>query len=118
MLRESFKAKYYELTDKECPAEPYLEWRGDQLEQGEYRTETLKQVLCMDNLIQEDVAIAFTKDGMLKLKKGHNEIAAPADASALRQRLKVWGHHWCMIAIKYPQRSELATATPHIFDVY
>eukprot|EP00972_Heterocapsa_arctica_P096773 14277815-Heterocapsa_arctica.AAC.1 len=42
----------------------------------------------------------------------------PTDGSALRQRLKVRGHHWCMIAIEHPQRTQLATSTPHIFDIY
>ena len=108
----------YELKDHLAPAPAYLEKRADEFEQGELVTETLAQVISKDVVEDESMNAIVVKDGSIKFKKGGQEVPMPSKPEELRQRLKVWGHHWILLKYKFPQQHRLASATGHLFNTY
>ena len=118
-LREAFGKAHYELNDKTCPAEYYLEETTDQLEQGEFKVETLTQVVCREDVVPGEQGATVGKDGVLKIRtRGHAEAKMPTSPEELRARLKIWGHKWCMLRLKHSHRSNLKTAMPQRFVEY
>eukprot|EP00974_Lingulodinium_polyedra_P049155 4725126-Lingulodinium_polyedra.AAC.1 len=62
-LRALFKERHGELKEKFCPARAFIDWRLEQVEEGELKTEKLQEVI---SVLDED---DDTSAGLLDLKK-------------------------------------------------
>ena len=119
VLVDNFKLQEgYALTSRETPACSLLERRSEELESGELVVERLSEVVTKDHITDESSAITFSRDGVLRMKKGVTEIAMPRNPEELRSRLETWGLQWILLKYKYPQQARLQTATLRLHETY
>ena len=100
------------LKDKECPAPCYLEWRFEQIEDGELKAESLADVVNKEEASDEDWGGArVTPDGSIKLVKGRSSGKAPENPEALRAKIRMMGVAWEFMRLKFPGRPYLKDLT-------
>jgi hypothetical protein len=118
-LRRAFEAQHYPLEEKTTPADSYVEYRFDQIEQGEMRAETLQMTTSKSDTAEDPLgATVDPRTGMIRIKKGAQEIPLPRNPEEFRARIRVLGHCWLIAAIKFPNKAWLRTATPQLFQEY
>lgn len=119
-MKKRFETQYYELRDEEVPAKQSLEDLSDQMESGDWRAISLKEIASRADAESDSQwgSLTVGKLGMVKLKKSAVETPAPKDLEELRQKLKVLGHHFVFLRMLHPTRVELADVTPFTYAAY
>ena len=104
----AFASAHRELKDKECPAPSYLDWRFEQVEDGELKAESLAEVVNKEEAQDEDWGGArVSPDGHIKLVKGRSSGKAPESPEALRAKIRLMGVAWEFVRLKFPARPYL-----------
>ena len=119
-VKRRFETQYYELRDEEVPSKNSLEDLADQMESGDWRAMSLKEIASRTDVESDSRwgSLTVGKAGSIKLKKSAVETPAPRDHEELRQKLKVLGHHFVFLRMLHPTRAELADMTPFTYATY
>ena len=111
-LLRAYQSAHKELKDKECPAPSYLEWRFEQVEDGELKAESFSEVISKEDAIDEDWGGAKVgADGSIKLIKSRSTGKAPENPEQLRAKLRLMGVAWEFVRLKFPARGYLRGLT-------
>ena len=114
-LKVRFEQAHYKLEDKVWPATGTLELLFEQVEAGEWRHMSLVQFMSKDDQDQEPLGATIDKSGTVKIKKGFGEAQPPKSPEDLRQKIKLLGHSYIFVQLKYPNRAVLRDVTPNLF---
>ena len=117
-LRLRFEQMFYRLEDKVSPSTGTLEQLSEQIDAGEFRTMALVQFMSRDDQDSEPLGATFGKDGTIKVKRGYGEVKPPKSGEELRQRLKLLGHSYMFMMLKYPNRPTLRDNNPNLWHKY
>ena len=88
-MRQRFAKAFGEPEDKHIPAKEYIEKKLAELEAGEFRAETLGEVLSRDEVDPDVLVPRWDAKGHLSVKKGSSSVAMPTGPEQLRLRLTV-----------------------------
>ena len=118
-LARAFAKVHFEMGDRDRPAEAYVEWRLEQLEDGELQAETLRQVVSKAETTEEAWGgCKITTDGTIKLHKARSEASLPANPEELRSKMRLMAHHWEMVRLKFPAKEFFAGLTMDLWSQY
>ena len=117
-LRNFFKTSVGHVEDRVMPSKEYLEKKLQELENGEFRAETLSEVVSKDEIDPDLLVPVFDSKGSLSVKKGSTTVAMPTGPEQLRRRLSVMQNCLMMLALKYVSREEIQDVTKDVFDRY
>eukprot|EP00972_Heterocapsa_arctica_P029418 4331078-Heterocapsa_arctica.AAC.1 len=73
-LARAFSKAHFELKDRDRPAASYLEWRLEQLEDGELQAEVMSKAESVEDLWG---VCRISPDGTIRLQKGRTESSLP-----------------------------------------
>ena len=117
-LRNAFMEVQGRLEDKVTPAKEFLEKKLQELENGEFRAETLAEVVSKDEVDPDVLVPIFDSKGSLTVKKGATTVALPTGPEQLRRRLSVMQNALIMLALRHTNREEIQDITKELFDRY
>ena len=118
-LARAFAKVHFEMGDRDRPAEAYVEWRLEQLEDGELQAETLRQVASKAETTEEAWGgCKIATDGTIKLRKARSEASLPANPEELRSKMRLMAHHWEMVRLKFPAKEFFAGLTMDLWSQY
>ena len=106
------------LEDKVTPAKEYLEKKLQELENGEFRAETLSEVVSKDEVDPDVLTPIFDSKGTLSVKKGSSTVPLPSGPEQLRRRLSIMQNCMMMLSIKHVSHEELQDINKDLFDRY
>eukprot|EP00435_Cladocopium_sp_Y103_P022488 s1708_g5.t1 len=109
----------YKLEDKNTPATTTLEIFFDQMEAGELKNLTLKQLVSREDAESELIGATIDKGtGTIKIRKGFGECPLPKSPEELRRRMSVLSHAFLLSQLKFPQKAVLKELRPVHFLKY
>ena len=111
-IRKAFVARHGEIEDKVTPAKEYLEKKLHELEGGEFRAETLGEVVSRDLVDPDTMLPVWDSKGSLTVKK----VSTPTRPEQLRHRLAIMQNALLMMILKHPDRPELKGIDKDLFD--
>ena len=117
-LRNAFMEIHGRLEDKVTPSKEFLEKKLQELENGEFRAETLAEVVSKDEVDPDVLVPVFDSKGSLTVKKGATTVALPSGPEQLRRRLSVMQNALIMLALKHTNREEIQDISKELFDRY
>jgi len=117
-LRRTYEAEYGAVTDKKYPAEPAVERRFNEIEQGDLKAESLRDVPSRDEMIEDPVGASLDRDGTLRLRKGHQQVPLPQNSEDLRRRIAILGITYTLARYKHGHRTWLQGAAPAIWTTH
>ncbi len=120
-LRKTLVELIGTVTDADYPGYQYLNFRLEQLEEGELRAETLDEVISSEAELKfgnEDFNIDFTRTGGMKLKRHRVRGTMPAenDTEALRGKYRLMKNHWLVVRLRHPSHRALHDLTDKTFS--
>ena len=111
-LARAFAKVHFEMGDRDRPAEAYVEWRLEQVEDGELPAET-RQVVSKAEATEALGGCKISPDGTTKLHKGRSEASLPASPE-----MRPMAHHWEMARFKFPAKEFFAGLTMDLWSQY
>ena len=117
-LRNVFQTTMGHVEDRVVPSKEYLEKKLQELENGEFRAETLAEVVSKDEIDPDVLVPIFDSKGSLSVKKGSTTVPMPTGPEQLRRRLSVMQNCLMMLALKHVNREEIQDITKDLFDRY
>ena len=117
-LRTAFINRFGVVEDKVVPAKEYLEKKLQELENGEFRAETLSVVVSKDEIDPDVLTPMFDSRGNLSVKKGSSSVPLPTGPEQLRRRLSIMQNCLMMLASKHVTHEELKDVSRELFDRY
>lgn len=103
----------YKLDDKSTPATSTLEQVFDQVEAGELKNMSLKQMVSREDAEAEIVGATIEKGtGTIKIRKGYGECAKPRTPEEFRRRMTVLANTYLLAQLKFPQEAQLRNLRP------
>ena len=117
-MRAAFTSRFGLVEDKVIPAKEYIEKKLQELENGEFRAETLAEVVGKDEIDPDVLTPVFDSKGNLSVKKGSSSVPLPTGPEQLRRRLSIMQNCMMMLAIKHVTHEELKDVTKDLFDRY
>ena len=117
-LRNFFQKTMGHIEDRVTPAKEYLEKKLQELENGEFRAETLAEVVSKDEIDPDVLVPIFDSKGSLSVKKGSSQVPMPTGPEQLRRRLSVMQNCLMMLALKHVNREEIQDVSKDVFDKY
>ena len=118
ILRNSYQSTFGHMEDKVTPSKEYLEKKLQELEQGEFRAETLTEVVSRDEIDPDVMVPILDSKGNFSVKKGGTTVPLPTGPEQLRRRLTVMQNALLMIRLKHTGREELSDVDRNLFDTY
>ena len=97
-LRTAFYNRFGAVEDKVVPAKEYLEKKLQELENREFRAETLSEVVSEDEIDPDVLTPMFDSRGNLSVKKGSSSVPLPTGPEQLRRRLSIMQNCLMMLA--------------------
>eukprot|EP00435_Cladocopium_sp_Y103_P067563 s951_g30.t1 len=117
-MRNAYMKVHGNIEDKVTPSKEYLEKKLQELENGEFRAETMAEVVSKDEVDPDVMIPMFDSKGSLTVKKGSTTIALPSGPEQLRRRLNVMLNAILMLALKHSNREEIQDVTRSLFERY
>ena len=117
-MRNAFMKVHGKIEDKVTPSKEYLEKKLQELENGEFRAETMAEIVSKDEVDPDVMIPVFDAKGSLTVRKGTTTIPLPTGPEQLRRRLSVMVNAILMLAIKHPNREEIQDVTKDLFERY
>ena len=117
-LRTSYAQVHGVLEDRVTSAKEYLEKKFQELENGEFRAETLSEVISKDEVDPDVLTPIFDSKGTLSVKKGSSTVPLPTGPEQLRRRLSIMQNCMMMLSIKHISHEELKDVNKDLFDRY
>ena len=106
-LRNYFQKNVGIVEDRVMPSKEYLEKKLQELENGEFRAETLAEVVSKDEIDPDVLVPVFDSKGSLSVKKGSTTVPMPTGPEQLRRRLSVMQNCLMMLSMKHVGREEI-----------
>ena len=117
-LRNYFQKNVGIVEDRVMPSKEYLEKKLQELENGEFRAETLAEVVSKDEIDPDVLVPVFDSKGSLSVKKGSTTVPMPTGPEQLRRRLSVMQNCLMMLSMKHVGREEIQDVSKDVFDKY
>ena len=117
-LRNFFQTTVGHVEDRVMPSKEYLEKKLQELENGEFRAETLAEVVSKDEIDPDVLVPIFDSKGSLSVKKGSTNVPLPTGPEQLRRRVNVMQNCLMMLALKHVNREEIQDVSKEVFDKY
>ena len=117
-MRQSWEKKYWVLDDDVVPARTYLEKRAEDLEQEDFKAESLQSVLTREQDDPDVLVPVWSTTGALQMKKGSQLVDEPKNPEQLRKRLKVLSLGLMFLGLRHTNRGYLQGITPQTFEDY
>eukprot|EP00434_Breviolum_minutum_P043184 symbB.v1.2.038481.t1/scaffold6004.1/size21842/3 len=117
-LKSVFITRFGLVEDKVVPAKEYIEKKLQELENGEFRAETLAEVVGKDEIDPDVLTPVFDSKGNLSVKKGSSSVPLPTGPEQLRRRLSIMQNCLMMLAIKHVTYEVLKDVSKDLFDRY
>lgn len=111
-MREGWQKKYWVLDEDVIPARTYLERKAEEVEQNEYKAESLTTVVTKEEEDPEVLVPVWGASGSLTMRKGSQVIEEPRNPEQLRKRLKVMGLAIMFLGLKHTNQRYLQGYTP------
>ncbi len=119
-LRRAHSAVYGKLEDEEWPAREYLSWRFSQFEEGEFRAETLSDVVNMleagDDGAEPSFSMLLTTTGKVATMRQRTKVDPPKTPEQLRRCYRLMATSWEVMKQVYPDRRMLAHYTAEVWN--
>ena len=118
-MRKAFAQTHLPLEDKHVPASGYAEKKFEDITEGSYRAESLKEVTSWgDDIGLTDLDRIGTdpRSGNLTLKKAVKTGELPSSPEQLRDKVKIMMVAFLYAKARFPNRRWLRTVTPSIFE--
>ena len=108
-LTRAYTAAHRELRDRERPAPAYLDWRFEQVEDGELKAESLSEVLNKEEANDDEWGGArVNPDGTIRLLRARSTGKTPDCPEGLRDKVKLMGVAWEYVRLRFPSKPYLA----------
>lgn len=117
-MRNAYMKVHGKLEDKVTPSKEYLEKKLQELENGEFRAETMAEVVSKDEVDPDVMIPIFDSKGSLSVKRGSTTIPLPSGPEQLRRRLTVMLNALLMLALKHTNRQEIQDVSRDLFERY
>ena len=117
-LRKSAEAVYGEIPDRIAPGATYVEAVLEMIEEGTLEAVPLAQVMCVEDGEDMKQGAVIDPSGVVRIRRGRQEVAFPKDTEGLRKRLRTWGFAFTYAKLKHPARGWLSSATPDAIADY
>ncbi len=106
-LRKALTSAIGRVKDQHYPSYTYLNWRFEQVEEGEWRAEKLEDVTSYEREQREgqpDFTMDWSKSGGLQMKRSKLKGTMPAegDTEELRTRYRIMANHWAIVRMRHP----------------
>ena len=95
------------VEDKALPSKEYLEKKLQEIEAGDYRAESLTEVVSKDEVDPDALHPQWDIKGTLTIRRGASKVEEPQTPEALRRRLTVMQHAFQMVSLRHTNRPEL-----------
>ena len=117
-MRAAYKAKYGNLDDDRCPARSYIERKLDDLEKGDFRAETLSEVVNYRQDESRELQPVWDSSGSFRAIKTSARAALPNNSEELRARITLMGTAWIFTSFQQTANHLLKDLDPSIFISY
>jgi hypothetical protein len=117
-MRDGWQKKYWPLDDDVIPARTYLERKAEEVEQNEYKAESLTSVITKEEEDPDVLIPVWSSSGSLTMRKGAQQIDEPRNPEQLRRRLKVMGLAIMFLGLKHTNQKYLQGYTPQTTEDY
>ena len=115
----NFTVHHEELRDKDVPSSAYLEAKIEQIEDGEWVVETLKEVTNREETNKApETQFKLQQDGTYKAVKQKVESSSPTNTEELRRKFRLMGRVWEMVRLKFPHLAALRNYKPYAFEEF
>ena len=104
--------------DKLTPAKEYVEKRLAEVENNDYRAESLTEVVSRDEVDPDSLLPQWDSKGNLSVRRGATTVPEPSNPEALRKRLTIMQHAYQMVALRHTNRPELQGDYVKVFSDY
>ena len=117
-LTRAYKAAHRELREKERPAPAYLDWRFEQVEDGELKAEALSEVINREEAADDDwdggssMIPRVNPDGTIRFVKARSTGKTPDNPEGLREKIKLMGVAWEYVRLRFPTKPYLVGLVP------
>ncbi len=119
-LRRAHSAVYGKLEDEEWPSRDYLAWRFSQFEEGEFRAETLSDVVNMvaagDDGAEPSFSMLLTTTGKVATMRQRTKVDPPKTPEQMRRCYRLMATAWEVMKQVYPDRRMLAHYTSEVWN--
>ncbi len=119
-LRRAHSAVYGKLEDEDWPSRDYIAWRFAQFEEGEFRAETLSDVVDMvaagDDGAEPSFSMLLTTTGKVATVRQRTKVDPPKTPEQLRRRYRLMATAWEVMKQVYPDRPMLAHYTAEVWN--
>ena len=115
----AFTKAHWELPDRMVPAPSYLEAKLEQIEDGELKPESWKEVTTKED--SDDTAsgsIRLMPDGSIKVRRGRAEGSVPSRPEELRRKFKVMAYCWEFARLRLPGKAFFQDYHMRMWDNY
>jgi hypothetical protein len=114
-IRRSHEIEHGELDDREFPSKDYLAMRLDQMEDGDYRAESLTEVVSIheagDANVETSCNFQVTSTGRIAATRLKVRVPPPSTPEELRATYRLMRTHWEVMRQKHPDRLVFAAAS-------
>ena len=119
-LRRSYEKAKRELPDNECPGKGYMEYRMDQITEGELEAEKLTQVTAVSDEASpgryQNSNVDIRRDGVLQVRTSKHSVPEPTTPEELRRRYRLMRRHWAFVRFRGHGREYLRDFEEDVFD--
>ncbi len=119
-LRRAHSNVYGKLEDEEWPSRDYLAWRFSQFDEGEFRAETLSDVVNMvaagDDGAEPSFSMLLTTTGKVATMRQRTKVDPPKTPEQLRRCYRLMATAWEVMKQVYPDRRMLAHYTSDVWN--
>ena len=107
-LTRAYKSAHRELKDRERPAPAYLDWRYEQVEEGELKAESLSEVIHTEEAKDDEWGgTRVNPDGTIRLMKARSTGKTPDNPEGLREKIELMGVAWEYVRLRFPGKPYL-----------
>ncbi len=106
-MRRSFETVHGKFDDREFPCRSWMQARFEQLEDNDYRAESLTEVVSVQEAGDEnaETGILFNpSSGTMRAAQTRIRVSPPADSEQLRHRYRLMQVHWELVKARFPDR--------------
>ena len=117
-MRMALEKRIGKVEEKTMPAKEYVEKKLSELEAGEFRAETLAEVISREEVDPDSMIPVWDSKGNISLRRGSTKIKDPSNAESLRRRLTVLKHCYIMIGLRRTNRAEWQGEIGEVVEQY
>ena len=118
-MRRALEEIEGKLEDQHCPALAYIEMLSKRIERGEYRPESLEEVVDVTQDEPDELNPVWDPaKGTMKAVRPAPRRPLPKDTEELRERIELMGAGWIMLAKTMPNAACLQGLTMKFFTEY